>query len=112
MCACVSVYARMQGVEAARRLERTPRGLHRCYTENPRSKSLTDLVLALLVLDPLQDVVDDAGAGGIVEEGVLVVDDETEGSEVEGSSVKAALCVFYYVCWRPPSGGGCRYSSG
>ena len=40
-------------------------------------EGLTDLVLALLVLDPLQDVVDDAGARGVVEEGVLVVDDET-----------------------------------
>ena len=58
------------------------------YTDRTvAEKSLTDLVLALLVLDPLQDVVHDAGARSVVEEGVLVVDDETvRGEQAEAGS--------------------------
>lgn len=44
--------------------------------QHPEEK-LTHLVFTLLVFDPLEDVVDDAAPGGVVEKSVFVVDDET-----------------------------------
>lgn len=42
--------------------------------ENP---PLTHFIFPFLIFDPLEDVVDDATSGGIVEKSVFVVDDET-----------------------------------
>lgn len=40
-------------------------------------QNLTHLSFPLLIFDPLQDVVNDATSGGVVEKCIFVVDDET-----------------------------------
>lgn len=40
-------------------------------------QNLTHLSFSLLIFDPLEDVVNDATSGGVVEKCIFVVDDET-----------------------------------
>lgn len=40
-------------------------------------QNLTHLSFPLLIFDPLEDVVNDATSGGVVEKCIFVVDDET-----------------------------------
>lgn len=42
-----------------------------------KKKTLTHFIFTLLIFDPLEDVVDDATSGGVVEKSLFVVDDET-----------------------------------
>lgn len=54
----------------------------------PRGK-LTHFIFTLLIFDPLQDVVDNATSGGVVEKSVFVVDDETA---VKHTSYDKSIC--------------------
>lgn len=60
------------------------------YSESERNR--THLVLAVLVADSLQDVVDDATLCGVVEKGLSVGDDETRARQRCGYKCVKATC--------------------
>lgn len=61
-------------------------------------EKLTHLIFTLLIFDPLEDVVDNATSGGVVEKSVFVVDDETAEKQTndEKSVWMFAMCRFLW----------------